>query len=439
MKPHNYRRLRSAAIALLLPLVVAESAQAAPLMPDGRPMVEAPSSADTSAAREFRAGVQAQLNGDMAKARTRYEAALKIDPKYAPALIGMAGLAQADGNKAQVEQYLRRAESASPKSADVQLAWGRYHLANNRVAEAERAFLRARELAPRAIPPLLELGEIYLRSPGRTDDAVRVFRDATQLDSKNRYAQYGLGIALAAAGKRDEALAALGKAAELTPKDPAPLRAIGRLHQEAGDLNKALAAFDRGLERQPQFVPLMLDRGEVLARMNRQGDAIAQLAAVEKLAPDSFEVQLRLADVYQGAKRYPEAEKAYLKAISLAPKNPLAYNNLAWMEVARKGNPARAVELATKAVELSPRSSPLYDTLGWAQRAASDLPAAQTSLKRAIELEPNVAVYHYHLGLVERDLKQNAAARASLQRALDLDPKLPQADEVRKLLKELPA
>ena len=266
-----------------------------------------------------------------------------------------------------------------------------------------------------------------------------MYQTAVQMDANNRYAQYGLGIALAATGKRDDAIKALEKAAQLTPRDPAPLRAIGRLYLESGELDKALAAFDRGLERQPQFVPVMLDRADTLARMNRTNDAIAQMTAAEKLAPDSAEVQFRLGDVYQGAKRYPEAEKAYLKAIAQAPKNPLPYNNLAWMLVASNGDAKRAVELATKAAELSPNSSPLYDTLGWAQRAAGNLAGAQASLKRAIELEPKVAAYYYHLGIVQRDLKENAAARTSLQRALDLDPKLPQADEVRRLLKEMPS
>jgi Flp pilus assembly protein TadD len=163
------------------------------------------------------------------------------------------------------------------------------------------------------------------------------------------------------------------------------------------------------------------------------------MLAAEKLEPKSAEIQVRLADVYQGAKRYQEAEKRYLNAISLAPKNSLAYNNLAWMTLVSNGSANKAVELASKAVELSPKSSPLHDTLGWAQRAAGNLTAAQVTLKRAIELEPNVAGYHYHLGVVQRELKQPAAARSSLQRALELDPKLPQADEVRKALKEIVA
>ena len=125
--------------------------------------------------------------------------------------------------------------------------------------------------------------------------------------------------------------------------------------------------------------------------------------------------------------------------VELDARYPLAYNNLAWMTVARNGDTKKAVAWASKAVELSPKSSPLHDTLGWAQRANGDLAGAQKSLQRAIDLEPKVAAYHFHLGLVQRDLKQTAAARSSLQRALELDSKLPQADEARRAIKELSA
>lgn len=400
-------------------------------------MIEGTATGDTPAAREFRAGIQAQLKGDIKAARTRFEAALKINPNYAPALIGLAGVAQAQGNGQQVEQYLQRAQLSNPKSPDVYLAWGRYFMGSNQMEKAEKSFLTARELAPKTIPPLLELGEVYIRTPGRAADAMRMYRAAVSLDNKNKFAQYGLGIAAAAAGQREIALKALETASELAPNDPAAPRAIGLLYLETGDLNKALAAFDRGLARQPQFLPLMLDRGEVLARLNRVNDAVAQFAAAEKIAPKSAEVQFRLADVLQGAQRWDEAQNAYLKAIALDPNNPLAYNNLAWMTVARNGDAKKAVEWARKAVELSPKSSPLYDTLGWAQRAAGDLAGAQASLQRAIELEPKVAAYYFHLGVVQRDLKQAAAARGSLQRALELDPKLPQAEEARRMLKDL--
>lgn len=428
-------------LALAALCFAVEPTAAVPLLnDDGRTLIETASgTADTPQAHEYRSGIQDQLKGDLAGAKARYDAALKIDPRYAPALIGLAAVAQAQGNAQQAKEYLQQAENAAPQFAAVQLAWGRYFLGSRKMDRAETAFLKARELAPSAIPPLLELGEFYLRTPGRNADALKAFRHAVALDGRNKFAQYGLGAAAAAIGHRKEALNAFDKAAELAPQDPAPLRAAGRLHMEAGAFDKALAAFDRGLARQPKYMPLMLDRADALAMQKRWDDAVAQAEAAEKLAPRSSEAQLKLADIYQGAGRSRESEARYLKAIELDPRNAMAYNNLAWLTVSRKGDANKAAEWARKAVKISPGSSPFYDTLGWALQAAGDTHGALDSLRQAIKLEPNVAVYHFHLGVVQGKLKQAAAARASLQRALELDGKLPQADEARRFLKALPS
>lgn len=100
----------------------------------------------------------------------------------------MAGVEQNRGNAAQVEQYLRHAERVSPMSRDVQLAWGRYSLWKSEVVPAATHFLPARELALKTIAPLLDIGELYLRMPGRASDFVQTLRIATQLDRTNRFA-----------------------------------------------------------------------------------------------------------------------------------------------------------------------------------------------------------------------------------------------------------
>jgi Tfp pilus assembly protein PilF len=88
-----FRSIAGAALAMCL--LAGATVEAAPLDADGKPTIDSAASGDTPAGREFRAGIQAQLKGDMAAARARFEAALKIDPNYAPALIGLAGVAQA--------------------------------------------------------------------------------------------------------------------------------------------------------------------------------------------------------------------------------------------------------------------------------------------------------------------------------------------------------
>ncbi len=412
------------------------SAQAAPLSANGMAFPTAQATDESPQGRKYRAGIQALLQGNLPKAKAGFEAALKIDPRYAPALIGLAGVAQAERKPAETEQYLQRAEHAAPRSPAVYLAWGRYFIAGKQFDRAERSLLKARELDPKVMPPMLELGDLYLHS-GRVAEARKIYGEAVALDAANKFAQYGFGTAAAATGQREEALRAFETAAKLAPKDPMPLRAAGLLYLEAGAVDKALDAFDKALARQPKFMPLMLDRADALARQKRWNDALAQVDQAEKLAPNSAVVQLKMADIYQGAARWDEAEARYLEAIRLEPRSAIAFNNLAWMTVTRHGDSKKAVEWARRAVELSPGSSPFHDTLGWALRAAGDLPGAQASLQQAITLEPKVAAYHFQLGVVQGELKLPAAARASLQRALELDPQLPQADEARRLLKSL--
>lgn len=434
--------LHTARLVFFTALLGSAALQAAPLDSRSRPMAtpDAPAPAgraDTAQAAKFRAGVQAQLKGDQAQARLHFEAALKIDAQYAPALLGLASVAQAQGQTAQVEPYLQQALAAAPKAPEVHLAWGRYFRGSRQLDRAEKSLVTANELAPKALAPLIELGDLYLVLPGRAPDAVGSYRRAAAIDAKSAVVQYGLGAALAVTGQRDEALRAFERTAELAPNDPTPLRSIGRLHLEAGAAAKALAALDRGLARQPKAVAIMLDRSDALAQLARWPDALNQLAAVDKLAPGQPDVQLKLGDVLQGAGRWADAERSYLKTIELAPRNPMAYNNLAWMTVARQGDAKKAVEWARRAVELSPGSSPFHDTLGWAERAAGNLAGAQVSLGKAIELEPRVAAYHLHLGTVQAELKQTAAARASLQRSIELNPGAAEATQAKTLLKSL--
>lgn len=421
-------------------IVAAGTAVAAPTDRSGAEAKSRPVPQESPDGREHRAGIQALLKGDRATAKARFEAALKLNPKSVPAVLGLAAVAQAEGQTAEVEKHLKFAESLEPRAPEVLLARARYHLARGNPIAAEASMKAAVEAAPDKLPPLVELGDFYLRSPDRKvqAQALPLYRKAVGLQPASVLAQTGLGMAAAVAGQRDVAMAAFGKAAGLAPKDPMPLQAIGRLHLEGRELDKALVAFDEGLKRQPAFLPLQVDRAEALGRLGRWPDAIQQLRTAEKQAPKSPEIQVRLGDAQQTAGRWPEAQASYLKAIELAPSLPQAYNGLAWGTVANRGDAKKAVEWARQAVSLAPNASPFHDTLGWAERAAGNLAGAQASLRKAIELEPNVAIYHYHLGVVLGEAKQNAEARTALKRAIELDGRMPEAERARQLLAALP-
>ena len=429
----------SARLLLLVVALYGTSAQAIPIESiTGKPPTSAALPPEAAANLEFRKGIDAGLKRKNNVAKSHFLAALKLDAKFTPAMIGLAYIAQKEGDRAQAEKYLIQAESAAPQAAEVHLAWGRFYVSTRQFEKAEFSFKQAINLNPKSVTPLLELGDLYLTmDASRRNDAVKTFATAMELAPDNKFAAYSFGVASALIGRQEDALSAFEKAATLAPKDPAPLRAIGRLYMETGALDKALNAFDRGLKRQPNFLALMLDRGDALARQGKWAEAIRQISAAAKIAPASSEIQIKLGDAYQGAKRWDDSRSAYAKAIAMNSKNPLAHNNLAWMLLQQGGSPAKAVESAKQAVSLAPNSAPFLDTLGWAQRAAGDLPAAAESLRRATDIEPKSGEFQLHYGIVLIELKRTAEAQQALNRALD--PQFPGAGEARKLLRSLQA
>lgn len=436
-RPRSVVGLLSVVVSIFGTMAAETCAYTIPVEPKKGPLPSSTHlSPEKSANVEYRKGIEAQLKGRNAIARSHFLAALKLDAKFAPAMISLADIAQMGGDRGQTEAYLKQAEVAAPKAAEVHLAWGRFYLGEKQFEKAEASFKLARDLNPKAVPPLLELGDLYLRDTTRRNEAAQSFAAAMALEPGNKFAVYSFGVASAMLGRRDDALKAFEKAAQLAPQDPAPLRAAGRLYLETGATEEALKAFDLGLKRQPNFVPLMLDRSDALAQQGKWTEAIRQLTAAVRAAPSSSEVHLKLGDAYQGAQKWDKARSAYTKAIELNGNNPLAYNNLAWMLLQQGGSPEKAVEAASKAVALSPESAPFLDTLGLAQRSKGDLPAAAESLQRATKIEPNSSEFQLHYGIVLLDLKRTADARDALSRAID--PHSPKtSDEAKKLLRTL--
>lgn len=73
---------------------------------------------------------------------------------------------------------------------------------------------------------------------------------------------------------------------------------------------------------------------------------------------------LYMGNVFLQKDEFGEAEFNYKKAIKQDPRNPDAYNNLAWLYYVKKENLDEAESLAIKAMEVNPSKKEIYqDTL----------------------------------------------------------------------------
>ncbi len=197
--------------------------------------------------------------GTFDQARELYEQAVAIDPDYAPALAGIAGVhamrfiftTDSKDLEASID-FARRAIAADPKIADAHI-WLGYSLIRRHETEAgieEEA--TAMELDP-ANPFAPYFRACALAFDGRSAEAVPFFQRAIDVDRKHVWSWLGLGMCHLEVGNAAEARWSLEQAVALEREHPAGPTVgvsgyLGESLRRAGDLAGARARCLEGLD-----------------------------------------------------------------------------------------------------------------------------------------------------------------------------------------------
>jgi predicted CXXCH cytochrome family protein len=161
--------------------------------------------ADRPEAHVNLAAMHARL-GRPADAESALRTALRLDPRFVPALVNLADLLRAQGRDRDGERFLGDALRADPDHPEALHALGLLRVRQNRVPEAVDLLRRA--------------------AAGRPDST--------------RFA-YVYAVALHDTGRPDEAIAVLTAAHRRRPADREPLVALATYVAERGDVRQALA------------------------------------------------------------------------------------------------------------------------------------------------------------------------------------------------------
>ncbi len=94
------------------------------------------------------------------------------------------------------------------------------------------------------------------------------------------------------------------------------------------DWSAALSRLDARIASNPRDVQAQFKRGTVLARLNRDDDAIRQFVAITQAYPELPEPYNNLAALYAKHGRYDDARAALVTATQANPDYGLAYENL---------------------------------------------------------------------------------------------------------------
>lgn len=244
---------------------------------------------------------------DLKKGLAEFQAAVDLDPNYAPAYVGLAdthvlleeyaGVASSETiPRAQV--YIERALALDPSLGEAYATLGLIHRYSWRWDEANAAFARSIELNPN-YPTVYHWRSIGYRDSGQTDLALADIRRGQELDPLSGIIAANLGMVHVARGEMDQAIEILQRTIELNPSWWGTQNWLGVAYLGAGRKEDAVKTLEKAVELNRSHYTLG-NLACAYAATGQQDRARALLKEVEAQHSAGQRVALNLAIGYAG-------------------------------------------------------------------------------------------------------------------------------------------
>ncbi len=397
--------------------------------------------------------------GQREEAAARFDKALELDPDYLPAYArGLLDLQRGDTGAAI--KLFRDARKRFPDSPAPPLhlavglqAQGRMEetveLLGSLSGAGERGQPRSRA-APWCLAVVqagmgqgeraAEINRVSPAGPpGLLEDRAVLLEAIAQMESPARQeaaVACNLAFVLQMNGDLGAAIREIQSLEERLPGEPVlacwrlSLMDRRRMHEEA------IEGYRELIESQPDFLYGRISLAQSLDAHGEGDEAVEVLEeALDHVSEEQAAVIHRyLAQMYEQRQRYDDAIASYKEAAKFRPRAPEALNNMAYILVTQKGDPAAALPLAEKALELGGPNPGVLDTVGWIYAVKKEYENAVKYLEAARRGAPQEPTIRYHLGVVYLKMGRTEEGKSELREALAISRNFPEAEAAEKLL-----
>jgi tetratricopeptide (TPR) repeat protein len=250
--------------------------------------------------------------------------------------------------------------------------------------------------------------------------ALAEFERASNIDSGLSGLDYQRAVVLNRLGRPEEALKVLKKLTSTRP-DPDSLNLLANLARSTGDLNLAIQSLRQAALLEPKSEVNYLDFSTLC--MDYENYPLALEAADIGLAhiPGSYRLQVQKGAILEKLGRLGEAEKIVQKASGLQEDNSVALLSLGIIQM-HAGELQDAINTLSSAINKFPSNSQMHYYLGVAlEQALKHDAKAAAAFKEAIRLDPSFADSYYHLAKLYLE-QDPTLAEQNLLGCLRLDP-----------------
>ena len=274
-------------------------------------------------------GMAFMEEGLAGSALAAFEKALKSDPTYVPAHVGLGSVYQVYGDFELALRYFEQAIELDPSAYEPRYRYGWVkHLTGN-LDEAIENYKKALIISPNHFEPNFQLGGAYLQK-GRLTDALPYAKRATELNSTNQTAWANLATTYGALERYADAVNAYRQAIELGELSEHILMGLANAHIKLGHYPQAANALNSLIGRRPS-VTAYRKIGYVNFKMRRFKEAAASFQEAlarggeEVTSLNGVGVSLMAHYLYGGRDEIDQrnlALQAWRRSLRLRPKQP---------------------------------------------------------------------------------------------------------------------
>jgi tetratricopeptide (TPR) repeat protein len=352
-----------------------------------------------------------------AQAQDALTQALRLQPGYLPALLGLGNISLQQSNANAALSYASQVIATSFWMSDAHVLAGSSYLLLEDRDQAQRAFELAAGLNPKSAAAQERLGKV-LGMKGNYAEAEKAYENALAITPDYAPALNGLGEILAKEGKTKDANTRIDRQIAAQPKAFQLYVAKAEFCIAQKDWTCAEHSYQQTLALNPYYVNGYLALAHIYAATNRPDGMIQAYEAARSKFPEYLPTYILLAQVYEYVGNVDRARQTYQDALKVDPNSYQSLSNLARLNADHGGSLSDALEMAQKAKALQPDDPGVNDTLGWILYKQGLFRSAVPVLESAVTKNPHVSRYQYHLGMAYLAAGQSAQAHASLQTAL---------------------
>ena len=288
--------------------------------------------------------------------------------------------------------------------------------------KARRFLEKAIEFNPQDVVAHDLLSSVYTKERNY-EAAISSFNKVIELDQNRDSAYYGLGIAYLTTKRYQAAISSLEKAVELNRNNKEAYYHIGIAYEELNDFTKAAEAYEKYVVSSPEnpwmgYLRLGLSRME-LEQYDKAIDVFHKALEIE---PQDIKTNYNLAQAYQKAGQYDNAEKAYSRLAEINPGDAPIYFKTILLMYDQAGLQDQAIKAARKLIQLDPNSEINIFNLGIMYMKLERYDEAIQTFRDVLAINPNYESSYYNIGFCYSKKKRYQESIEAFKKFVELDP-----------------